>query len=143
MAPVKRSAEGTHAHPLRDKRSRMEERLSPERQSSSGGRATNNHRGGSRWDVKPEQPEGEVLSYRRMSEVVVDLWKQQCRKLNKYIPDKPQSGSGVQYPHGFNHITNISFLLTAANNFKRVTEGMTSWDAKTSFEHPGYEQAIT
>jgi hypothetical protein len=26
-APVKRSAEGTHAHPSRDKRSRMEERL--------------------------------------------------------------------------------------------------------------------
>jgi hypothetical protein len=141
-APVKRSAEGTHAHPSRDKRSRMEERLSPERQSSSGGRVVNNQRGGSRWNVKREQSDGEVLSHRRMSEVVVDLWKQQCRRLNRYIPDRPQSGPDAPYPLGFNHITNISFLLTAANNFKRVTEGMTSWDAKTRFEHPGYEQAI-
>ena len=73
-APVKRAAESSHSS--RDKRSRLEERLSPERQSSSGGRATNNHREGSRWDMKREQPEGEVLSYRRMSEIVVDLWKQ-------------------------------------------------------------------
>jgi hypothetical protein len=60
-APIKRSAEGTHAHPSRDKRSRMEERLSSKRQSSSGGRVINNQRGGSRWDVKREQPDG-VLS---------------------------------------------------------------------------------
>jgi hypothetical protein len=110
-APVKRAAESNHSS--REKRSRMEERLSPERQSSSGGRATSSHREGSRWDMKREQSEVEVPSYRRMSEIVVDLWKQQLRKLNRYIPDKPQSGPGVQYPHGFNHITNISFLLTA------------------------------
>jgi hypothetical protein len=93
-------------------------------------------------DVKREPSDGEVLSHRRMSEVVVDLWKQQCRRLNRYIPDRHQSGPEAPYPLGFNHITNISFLLTAANNFKRVTEGMTSWEAKTRFEHPGYEQAI-
>jgi hypothetical protein len=139
-APVKRSADSDH--PSREKRSRMEERRNPERQSSSGGRATNNRREGSRWDLKRDQPEVEIPTYRKMSEVVVDLWKQQLRKLNRYIPDKPQSGPGVEYPYGFNHVTNISFLLTAATNFKRVTEGMTSWEARTRFEHPGYEQAI-
>ncbi len=92
--------------------------------------------------MKPVLPGGETLSHRRMSEVVVDLWKEQCRKLNRYIPDKPQSGPDAPYPLGFNPTTNISFLLTAANNFKRVTEHMTTWDEKTNFEHPGYEQAI-
>ncbi len=91
-APAKRSAEGTHAQPSRDKKSRMEERLSPERQSSSGGRVVNNRRGSSRWDVKREPSDGEALSYRRISEIVVDLWKQQCRRLNRYIPDRTQSG---------------------------------------------------
>ncbi len=121
-APSKRSAESTHTHPSGDKRSRREERLSPERQSSSGGRSVDNHRGGSRWDVKRTLPDGELLSRRRMSEIVVDLWKQQCRKFNRYIPDKPQSGPDASYLLGFNHTTNISFLLTAANNLKRVTK---------------------
>jgi hypothetical protein len=141
-APAKRSAKSTHAHPSGDKRSRKEQRPSPERQSLSGGRSVSNHRGGSRWDVKRVLPDGEALSHRRMSEIVVDLWRQQCRKLNRYVPDKPQSGPEAPYPLGFNHTTNISFLLTAANNFKRVTEHMTTWDKKTNFEHPGYEQAI-
>ncbi len=92
--------------------------------------------------MKRTLPEGEVLSRRRMSEIVIDLWKQQYRKFDRYIPDKPQSGPEAPYPLGFNHSTNISFLLTVANNFKRVTEGMTTWDEKTDFEHPSYEQAI-
>jgi hypothetical protein len=141
-APAKRSAESIHAHPSGDKRSRKEERHSPERQSSSGGRTVDNHRGGSRWDVKRTLPDGEPLSRRRMSEIMIDLWKQQCRKFNRYFPDKPQSGPEAPYPLGFNHTTSISFLLTAANNFKRVTESMTTWDEKTDYEHPGYEQAI-
>ncbi len=37
---VKRAAEGNRTHSSRDKRSRMEERLSPERQSPSGERPT-------------------------------------------------------------------------------------------------------
>ncbi len=97
-APVKRAAEGNHAHPSRDKRSRIEERLSPERQSSSGGRVVSNQRGGSWWDVKREPSEGKVLSHREMSEVVVDLCKQQCRRLNRYIPDRPQSGPEAPFP---------------------------------------------
>ncbi len=141
-APAKRWAEDTHAHPSGDKRSRREERLSPERQSSSGGRSVGNHREGSRLDVKRVLPCGESLSHRRKSEIVIDLWKEQRRKLNRYTPDKPQSGPDAPYPLGFNHTSNISFLLTAASNFKRVTESMTTWNEKTNSEHPVYEQAI-
>jgi hypothetical protein len=78
-----------------------------------------------------------------MSETVVELWKAQCRGLNRYIPDKPHSGLRHPYPQGFNHATNIiSVLLTAASNFKRFTEEMPTWDEKTAFEHRGYLDVI-
>ncbi len=128
--PAKRSAEDTNAHPFGDKRSRKEEHRGPERQSSSVEKSDSTHREGSRWDVKPILPCGESLSYRRKSEIVVDLWKEQCRKLNRCIPNKPQSGPNVPYPQGFNHSFNISFVLTAASNFKRVTESMQTWKEK-------------
>jgi hypothetical protein len=73
-----------------------------------------------------------------MSETVIDLWKSQCRKLRRYIPDKPHSGPKHLYPQGLNHGANISILLTAASNFKRLTEGLTTWEKKTEFEHRSY-----
>jgi hypothetical protein len=73
-----------------------------------------------------------------MSEGVIEMWKEQCRKLRRYIPDKPNSGPRHPYPEGFNHSTNISILLTAASNFKRLTEEFTTWDEKTAFGHESY-----
>ncbi len=107
------------------------------RQSSSVETAAGSHRERSRWDRRPESPGPEVLSKRRMSENVIEQWKAQCRKLRRYIPDKPHSGPRHPYPQGFNHATNISILLTAASNFKKLTDEFT-WDEKTAFEHRTY-----
>ncbi len=101
-----------------------------------------NHRERSRWDQRPESPGPEVMSKRRMSESVIDLWKAQCRKLKRYIPDKPHSGPRHPYPQGFNHGTNISVLLTAASNFKRLTEDFITWEEKTAFEHRSYMELL-
>ncbi len=64
------------------------------------------------------------------------------RKINRYIPNKPHSGPHHPYPQGFNHATNISVLLTAASNFKKLTEEMLTWDEKTAFDHRGYLDVI-
>ncbi len=48
----------------------------------------------------------------------------------------------VPYQQGFNHGTNISVLLTAASNFKRLTEEFVTWDEKTAFEHRSYLEVI-
>jgi hypothetical protein len=114
---TKRSSEDPT--PTSDKRTKMEVGRSPECKSSSSETRDNVHREGSRWDVRPDLP-GELLSKRKMSEVVINLWKEQCRKLNRYIPDRPQSGPNAPFPHGFNHGSNIYFLLTAASSFCRA-----------------------
>ncbi len=92
VAPGKRPAESVGSDPLGDKRSRRDEGGDQSRQSSSVEAGTGNRREGSRWDRRPESPGPEVMSKRKMSESVIDLWKAQCRKLRRYIPDKPQSG---------------------------------------------------
>jgi hypothetical protein len=89
-----------------------------------------------------EQPQHVDLSNRRISEVVINMWKEQCKKINRYIPDKPQSGPNVPYPQEFNHGSNISLLLTAASSFKRLTEGMKTWKEKADFEHTEYMEVI-
>ncbi len=128
MAPGKRPAEAVGSNPLSDKRSRREEGGKQSSQSSSVEAGAGNHRERSRWDLKPGLPGQEIISKRRMSEMVIDLWKAQCRKLNRYIPDKPHSGPRHPYPQGFNHAINISVLLTAASNFKwRCSLGMRRW----------------
>jgi hypothetical protein len=82
-----------------------------------------------------------MISKRKMSENVIDQWKAQCRKLNRYIPDRPHSGPRHPYPQGINHGTNLSVLLTAASNFKRLTEEF-AWDEKAAFEHRSYLEVI-
>ena len=77
-----------------------------EHQSSSVEARTVARREGSRWDVK-DQPRSD-MSNRRISEVVISMWKEQCRRIKRYIPDKPQSGPNAPFPHAFNHGLNIS-----------------------------------
>ncbi len=83
-----------------------------------------------------------MVSKRKMSENVIEIWKAQCRKLKRYILDKPHSGPKHPYPQGFNHATNISILLEAASNFKRLTEELTTWEEKTAFEHESYIELL-
>ncbi len=142
VAPGKRPAEAVGSDPLSDKRSRRGEGGEQSMQSSSVKAEAGNHRERSRWDLEQELPGQEIVSKRRMSEIVIELWKAQCRKLNRYIPDKPHSGPRHPYPQGFNHGTNISVLLTAASNFKRLTEEMLTWDEKVAFEHRSYLEVI-
>jgi hypothetical protein len=78
------------------------------------------------------------MTRRKMSKEVIENWKAQCRKLKRYIPDRPHSGPKHPYPEGFNHSTNISILLTAASNFKRLTGDFATWEEKTAFGHDGY-----
>jgi hypothetical protein len=140
VAPGKRPAGcGSDSHS--DKRSRRDEGGGPSRQSSSVEAGASNHRERSRWDLKPGSPGPGTILKRKMSENVIDQWKAQCRKLNRYIPDKPHSGPRHPYPQGFNHGTNILVLLTAASNFKRLTEEF-AWDEKTAFEHRSYLEVI-
>jgi hypothetical protein len=133
VAPGKRPAETVRFEPLNDKRSRRNEGGDPSRESSSVEVTSGSRRENSRWDRRPESPGPEIISKRRMSESVIEIWKVQCRKLKRYIPDKPHSGPKHPYPQGFNHATNISILLTAASNFKRLTEEFTTWEEKTAF----------
>jgi hypothetical protein len=91
--------------------------------------------------VKSDPPRGD-LSNRRISEVVINMWKEKCRKIKRYIRDKPQSGPNAPFPHGFNHGSNISFLWTAASSFKRLTEDMKTWKEKADFEHTEYTEVI-
>jgi hypothetical protein len=137
VAPGKRPAKTIRSDSPNDKRSRRNEGGDPSRQSSSVEAASGSHRERSRWDRRPESPGPEVISKRRMSENVIEQWKAQCRKLKRYIPDKPHSGPKHPFPHGFNHATNISILLTAASNFKRDTDEFTR-EEKTAFEHRSY-----
>jgi hypothetical protein len=97
-----------------------------EHRSSSVETRTVARREGSRWDVK--DPPRSDMSNRRISEVVIGMWKEQCRKIRRYVPDRPQSGPKAPFPQGFNHGSNISFLLAAASSFKRLTEDMLTWD---------------
>jgi hypothetical protein len=127
VAPGKRPAEAVRSDPPNDKRFKRNEGGDSSRQSSSVETAASGHRERSRWDLRPESPGTEVMSKRRMSESVIEMWKAKCRKLRRYIPDKPHSGPKYPYPQGFNHATNISILLTAASNFKRLTNEFT-WD---------------
>ncbi len=122
LAPAKRPAETDRSNSFSDKRSRREEDYNDRSRQSTSVEGVSIHRERSRWDLKPELPCQESLSKRRMSETVVDMWKVQSRMINRYIPDKLHSGSRHPYPQGFNHSTNISILLTAANNFKKLTE---------------------
>jgi hypothetical protein len=142
VAPGKRPAEAVRSDPPNDKRFRRNEGGDSSRQSSSVEAAAGSHRERSRWDRKPESPGPEVMSKRRMSESVIELWKAQCRKIKIYIPDKPHSGPKHSYPQGFNHATNISILLTAASNFKRLTEQFTTWEENTAFEHRSYIELL-
>jgi hypothetical protein len=138
LAPGKRPAENVRSEPPSDKRSRRNEGGDPSRESSSVEVTSGNRRGNSRWDRRPVSPVPERISKRRMSEGVIEMWKEQCRRLRRYIPDKPNSGPRHPYPEGFNHSTNISILLSAATNFKRLTEEFTTWEEKTAFGHDCY-----
>ncbi len=137
--PAKRSSDDPV--PSGDKRCRTEGGSATDRQSSSVEARKVVRREGSRWDVKTDPTRGD-LSNRRISEIVINMWKEQCRKINRYIPDRPHSGPNVPYPHGFNHGSNISFLLTAASSYKRLTEGMNTWKEKADFEHEEYLEVI-
>jgi hypothetical protein len=89
--------------PTGDKRSKTEGGRRPEHQSSSVETRDDVQREGSRWDMRSDLPRGD-LSKRRISEVkvVINLWKVQCRRINRYIPDRPQSGPNLPFPRGFN-----------------------------------------
>jgi hypothetical protein len=138
VAPGKRPAETNRSELPDDKRFRRNEGGDPSKESSSMEMTAGNRRERSRWDRRPESPGPEMMSKRKMSENVIEIWKSQCRKIKRYIPDKPPSSRKHPYPQGFNHATNISILLTAASNFKRLTEEFTTWEEKTAFEHEGY-----
>jgi hypothetical protein len=97
--PAKRSSDDPV--PPGDKRCRTEGGNATEHQSSSVEARKVVRRKGSRWDVKPDSTRGD-LSNRRISEVVINMWKEQCKKIKRYIPDRPQSGPNVPYPQGFN-----------------------------------------
>jgi hypothetical protein len=125
VAPGKHPAEAVKSDPPNDKRFRRNEGSDSSRQSSSVEAAAGSHCERSRWDRRPESPGPEVMSKRRMSDSVIEMWKAQCRKLRRYIPDKPHSGPKHPYPQGFNHATNISILRTAASNFKNLTDEFT------------------
>ncbi len=122
--PAKRSSDDPVPHG--DKRCRTESGNGTEHRSSSVETRTIVRREGSRWDVKSDPPRSD-MSNRRISEVVISMWKEQCRRIKRYIPDKPQSGPNAPFPQGFNHGSNISFLLTAASSFKRLTEDMKTY----------------
>jgi hypothetical protein len=85
ILPAKRSSDDPVPHG--DKRSRTEGGYIPEHLSSSV-------------EVKSDPPRGD-LSNRRISEVVINMWKEQCRKVKRYIPDKPQSGPNATFPHAW------------------------------------------
>ncbi len=137
--PAKRASDDPVPHG--DKQSKTEGGYGSEHRSSSVETRAVVRREGSRWDVKSDSTRVD-LSNRRISEVVIKMWKEQCKKINRYIPDKPQSGPNAPYPQGFSHGSNISLLLTAASSFKRLTEDMKKWKEKADFEHAEYMEVI-